>query len=223
MQSASAESASAPASLAWQEAYLRFRRPEQEVQRFRRQLTRVGAARWQQDSRIVDVFFGRGNSLRALHSLGFDHLEGLDLSPCPSRYRGPGRLLVGSCRHLPLPDHSRDVLIAQGGLHHLDCLDDVEHALAEAARVLRREGRFVMIEPWGTPVRTMALRLSRLSVCRALSGRVDAFATMAETQRESYMQWLNNRETIQGLLHKFFRTEFVCVRWGTISFAGRTS
>jgi ubiquinone/menaquinone biosynthesis C-methylase UbiE len=213
---------SAPAPSVWEEAYLRFETPEQEVHKFEKRLVKLGARNWALDSKIVELFCGRGNGLRALHNFGFDNIEGIDISPClASRYRGPGQIIVADCRELPLPDASRDVLIVQGGLHHLPCLpEDLEQTLAGAARVLRRGGRFVMVEPCRTPFLTFVHFVSELRVSRAFSNKLDAFATMTANEHETYYRWLDDRDCVFALLHKFFEIEREFVGWGKMNFVG---
>ena len=77
---------------AWEQAYLRFQSPEQEVRKFVRRLRKLGATDWPRDAAVVELFCGRGNGLRALERLGFSNLTGVDLSPSlANRYEGPAR------------------------------------------------------------------------------------------------------------------------------------
>ena len=117
----------------WEEAYLRFESPEEEIRKFIRRLKFMGAMKWPRNAKIVELFCGRGSGLRALHQLGFSEVEGIDLSPSlAAEYGGPGKILVGDCRRLPFENASKDILIVQGGLHHLPLLpDDLDRALAE--------------------------------------------------------------------------------------------
>src|SRR5580765_2631992 len=144
---------SAPSLDPWEAAYLRFETPEQEIQKFVSRLQKLGAAQWPRNAEIVELFCGRGNGLNALERLGFTHIEGVDLSPrLIAQYRGSAKCFVGDCRQLPFADCSKDVLIVQGGLHHLPTLpEDLEKTLSEMQRVLRKGGRVVFVEPWLTP------------------------------------------------------------------------
>src|SRR6059036_2070295 len=102
----------------WEAAYLRFETPQEEVRKFISRLNRIGASQWPRDARIAELFCGRGNGLRALATLGFTNLEGVDLSAAlVAQYSGAGRVIVGDCRKLPFEDGCKDVLIVQGGLH----------------------------------------------------------------------------------------------------------
>jgi hypothetical protein len=56
---------SAPPPDPWEAAYLRFETPEQEIRKFEKRLLRLGAGAWPRDLRIVELFCGRGNGLRA--------------------------------------------------------------------------------------------------------------------------------------------------------------
>jgi ubiquinone/menaquinone biosynthesis C-methylase UbiE len=127
---------SAPSPDPWEAAYLRFETPEQEIHKFIARLRKLGAAQWPRDAEIVELFCGRGNGLNALERLGFTHLEGVDLSPrLIARYRGPAKCFVGDCRQLPFANRSKDVLMVQGGLHHLSTLpEDLEQTFARRFR-----------------------------------------------------------------------------------------
>ena len=78
-----------------------------------------------------------------------------------------------------------------------------------------------MIEPCRTAFLTFIHLATRLRISRALSNRIDAFATMTENEHTTYYQWLNNRETVFALLHEFFEPEHQSVRWGNMNFVGR--
>jgi SAM-dependent methyltransferase len=207
----------------WEEAYLRFESPEEEVQKFVGRLKFMGAMEWLRDAKIVELFCGRGSGLRALQQLGFNEVEGIDLSPAlAAEYAGPGRILVGDCRQLPFENASKDILIVQGGLHHLLVLpDDLDRALAEAVRVLREDGLLLVVEPWPTVFLSVVHALCRSRLIRALSPKIDALASMIRYERETYKQWLDHPKLVIDSLHKAFRVERCRFRWGKIYFAGR--
>jgi ubiquinone/menaquinone biosynthesis C-methylase UbiE len=123
----------------WEDAYLRFETPEQEVRKFIGRLKFMDAMKWRRNAKIVELFCGRGSGLRALHQLGFNQVEGIDLSPSlAAKHAGPGKVLVGDCRQLPFESASKDILIVQGGLHHLPKPDDLIGHLG--VRALRENG-----------------------------------------------------------------------------------
>src|SRR5262249_21164990 len=208
-------------STAWEEAYQRFETPEEERAKFLRRLRRLGALEWSRDAAVVELFCGRGNGLVALSRLGFASLEGVDLSPSLlATYRGPARTHIADCRSLPFESASRDVLIVQGGLHHLESLTDVEATLVEAKRVLRPGGRFVAVEPWLTPFLSFVHAVCEIQLARRLWGKLDALATMNENERPTYERWLGAPEPIRSLLVKYFRPEVERTGWGKIMFVG---
>jgi ubiquinone/menaquinone biosynthesis C-methylase UbiE len=206
----------------WEEAYLRFETPKEEIRKFIGRLKYIGAMKWPRDAKIVELFCGRGSGLRALHQLGFSEVEGIDLSPSlAAEYAGPGKILVGDCRQLPFEDASKDILIVQGGLHHLPVLpDDLDQALAEGARVLKEHGLLVVVEPWATPFLSVSHALCRSRLIRALSPKIDALANMIYYERKTYKQWLTQPRLILDSLHRPFRCERCHFRWGKIYFTG---
>ena len=138
---------------AWEAAYSRFETPEQEIQKFIRRLIAMGASSWKKECEIAELFCGRGNGLVALAKLGFSRIEGVDLSPSLlSQYTGSARCYATDCRALPFDDGSKDLIIIQGGLHHLETLPvDLDRCLSEMHRVLNVNGEVLIVEPWLTP------------------------------------------------------------------------
>jgi ubiquinone/menaquinone biosynthesis C-methylase UbiE len=206
----------------WEAAYLRFEAPEEEIQKFIARLNRLGATEWPHNAEIVELFCGRGNGLVALERLGFTRLEGVDLSPrLVAQYRGPAKCFVGDCRQLPFADRSKDVLIVQGGLHHLPGLpEDLQRSLAEMQRVLRKEGRVLFVEPWLTPFLKFVHKLSENPVIRRVSNRMDALATMIQFERRTYEQWLSQPELIKQMARAHFVPVHESFAWGKWNFLG---
>jgi SAM-dependent methyltransferase len=206
----------------WEDAYLRFETPQEEIRKFRRRLTKLGIAKWPRDAAAVELFCGRGNGLKALAELGFQRLEGIDLSPrLVAQYTGSGRCYVGDCTQLPFAERTKDLLIVQGGLHHLTTLpDDLDKVLSEARRVLRQDGRFVAVEPWLTPFLRVVHASCNLALCRRLSEKVDALATMIRYERTTYEGWLNAPDLIMNAFRRHFEPKYVSVGWGKLSFVG---
>ena len=207
----------------WEAAYLRFETPEQEIQKFIARLRKLGSAQWPRNAEIVELFCGRGNGLNALERLGFTRLEGVDLSPrLIAQYGGPARCIVGDCRQLPFADRSKDVLIVQGGLHHLPALpEDLQQTFAEMQRVLRKEGRVVFVEPWLTPFLKFVHWISENSMVRRLSNKMDALATMIQFERRTYEQWLTQPELIRKIARTHFISAHESFEWGKWNFVGQ--
>ena len=213
---------SAPPYNPWEAAYLRFETPEQETQKFIGRLKELGACEWPRNAELVELFCGRGNGLTAIERLGFTHIEGVDLSPSlVGLYRGPAKCIVADCRKLPFPDHSKDVLIAQGGLHHLPALPtDLEQAFGEMQRILRSGGRVVFVEPWLTPFLRFVHWTSENPVARRLSNKLDALAIMIEQERPTYEQWLSQPEMIRKMARAHFIPLHESFAWGKWRFVG---
>jgi ubiquinone/menaquinone biosynthesis C-methylase UbiE len=206
----------------WEAAYLRFETPNEEIRKFRRRLIKLGIGQCPREANIVELFCGRGNGLEALAQLGFRRLEGVDLSSRLIRqYKGFGACYVADCRQLPFADQSKDILIVQGGLHHLSSLPaDLEQVLSEVRRVLRNSGRFVVVEPWLTSFLRFVHALCGRTLCRRLYGKLDALAVMTEHEHRTYWQWLQAPDLILALIRKRFETQYVSVAWGKIYFVG---
>jgi ubiquinone/menaquinone biosynthesis C-methylase UbiE len=210
---------------AWEAAYLRFETPDQEIRKFVKRLGEFGASQWPRDARIVELFCGRGNGLRALAQLNFTNIEGIDLSPAlAAQFSGPGKVVVGDCRKLPYADESKDVLIVQGGLHHLPVLPgDLEATLTETRRVLKPGGLFCAVEPWLTPFLSFVHAICEVRAARRLSGKLDALATMIDHERHTYEQWLRQPQVVLDLLHRFFVPQRQFLSWGKLHFVGQKS
>ena len=212
-----------PSPERWERAYQQFETPAEERAKFRRRLRFLGSGSWPTDSEVVELFCGRGNGLHALESLGFRAVEGVDISPrLLEQYTGSARTYAADCRSLPFADHSRDVLIVQGGLHHLlNIPEDLTTTLREAKRVLREGGRFVVVEPWSTPFLTLVHGISSIRAVRRFSPRIDALATMIELEQPTYGNWLGSGPLIEKELTRLFTVEKVRIAWGKLSFVGR--
>jgi ubiquinone/menaquinone biosynthesis C-methylase UbiE len=157
-----------------------------------------------------------------LEVLGFTRIQGVDLSPRLVRqYKGSAPCLVGDCRQLAFADHSKDILIVQGGLHHLLVLpDDLQCAFAEMHRVLRSNGRVVFVEPWLTPFLRFAHELAHTVMVRRISTKLDVLAIMIEHERLTYAQWLNHPELILELSRTYFKPVYERFKWGKWNFVG---
>jgi SAM-dependent methyltransferase len=207
----------------WEAAYLRFETPHEEIRKFLGRLRRAGAQDWPRDARIVELFCGRGSGLHALEQMGFSHLEGIDLSPrLIAQYTGKAKCRVADCRSLPLEHASTDTVIVHGGLHHLAVLPDhLVRTLSEARRVLRHNGRIVIVEPWPTPFLSLAHRLCESRTARRMFPKIDALATMIEHERATYDQWLAQPQCILQIIDDLFETEKREIAWGKLLFVGR--
>jgi len=207
---------------AWEAAYQRFETPEQEIRKFQKRLRSLGANSWSTDARIAELFCGRGNGLVALEQLGFNSLQGVDLSAgLVSQYQGPAKCYVADCRDLPFESQSIDIAIVQGGLHHLPTLPgDLEKVLTEVRRVLAPQGRFVIVEPWKTPFLDFVHQVCSYSIANRISGKIEALGTMIEHERETYYQWLSMPSEIISLLHSQFEPIQQVARWGKLCFVG---
>ena len=206
----------------WEEAYQRLETPAEERRKFIRRLRRLGVQHWSRDAKVIEVCSGRGNGILAWQQLGFPHVIGVDLSPAligRSACRSQG--VVGDARHLPVATASHDVVIVQGGLHHLRSMDDVRLALSEMHRVLKPDGRAIIIEPWMTPFLRGVHLLAERRALRRLWNRLDAFAAMTDEERPTYEAWLGEPHAILEAVTARFDTIVLRRRFGKLVFMGR--
>ncbi len=100
-------------------------------------------------ARLLDLGCGAGDLLRWLLRRNADAF-GLDpqlpLLRRAAAALGPGRCIAGRAEALPFAEGSFDAAIFFNSLHHLP-ETVMAAALAEARRVLRRDGRLLVVEP----------------------------------------------------------------------------
>ena len=206
----------------WEAAYNRFETPEQEINKFIGRLTRFGFPDFPKQARIAEIFCGRGNGLVALERMGFTNLEGVDLSDSLlEQYRGTATLHLADCTNLPLDDNSYDIVIVQGGLHHLPKLpNDLDKCLISVRRILKPNGTFFVVEPWSTPFLTMVHLIVEQPLMRKIYAKGDALAEMTDHERVTYEQWLGQPDAIMNVFEQHFATKTKITRWGKLMYSG---
>ncbi|MEL6105620.1 MAG: class I SAM-dependent methyltransferase [Planctomycetota bacterium] len=202
----------------WEAAYKRFETPEEEIAKFIGRLRRFGFEALDRESRILEIFCGRGNGLVALERMGFNNLEGVDLSDTLlEEYRGTATLHLADCLDLPMAEPEYDVVIVQGGLHHLPSIPaDLDRCLSCVQRLLRPTGKFYVVEPWKTPFLVFAHWVTELSIMRKLYAKGDALAVMTERERVTYDQWLGDPDVVKASFEKHFDLLSWQHRWGKL-------
>ncbi|MEO1524946.1 MAG: class I SAM-dependent methyltransferase [Planctomycetota bacterium] len=202
----------------WEAAYKRFETPEEEIAKFIARLRRFGFESLDRESRILEIFCGRGNGLVALERMGFNNLEGVDLSDTLlEEYRGPATVHLADCLDLPMTEPEYDVVIVQGGLHHLPQIpEDLDRSLACVKRLLQPDGKFYVVEPWKTPFLVFAHWVTELSIMRKLYAKGDALAIMTERERVTYEQWLGAPDVVRESFEKYFKIQSWENRWGKL-------
>lgn len=207
---------------AWEKAYQRFETPAQERKKFIRRLRSIGVERWDRQSGVLEICSGRGNGMVAWRDLGFTRVCGVDVSKALVDVSALRRsCIIGDACRLPILTGSRDVAIIQGGLHHLPTFDNVHAALSEMRRVLRPNGRVIVIEPWLTPFLSVVHFVTEQRLARTVSNTLDAFAVMREEEHPLYHNWLAQPARVLDAIAKEFDPIVVRKRWGKIVFVGR--
>lgn len=208
----------------WESAYERFETPEQEIEKFLERIRAMRLNRLPLDSAIVEIFCGRGNGINAFNRLGFECCEGVDLSlGLLEKFDGkPTTLYLADCRELPFEPNSKDLLIVQGGMHHLPTLpDDVNRTVDEVLRVLRPGGRFAIVEPYPTMALKWIHRIIKLPPFRKLSPRCDALEVMTQQEYQTYYNWMRHAPALRTWIANSFEVELNKVSWTKWMFVGR--
>jgi ubiquinone/menaquinone biosynthesis C-methylase UbiE len=210
----------------WEKAYLEFESPAEEVSKFKKRLIKLGALTWNRESKILELFCGRGGGLKAWEQLGYHHLSGLDLSErliqkYYEEYSGKAHCVVGDARALPFADGGFDIVSIHGGLHHLTSQEDIRQVLREIHRVLQPEGTLVLVEPWMTPFLSWVHWACRSRLMRRLSGKLNALATMINCERIEYFAWLEHPREIREILEFYLTPIQSSRRLGKLRFLGR--
>ena len=213
-----------PCQEIWESAYNRFETPGQEVRKFLRRLKWAGAQRLPTNAKILELFCGRGNGIVAWEKLGFTNILGLDISTplLASAITNTDSAIViqGNALYLPLVSSSMDVVSVHGGLHHLRSNEELIKVFKEVSRVLKPEGKFIMIEPWPTTFLNLVHIVSSLPVARCVSKKVDAFWTMTLHEWDEYFRWLSNSKAIRSLISDYFDITLKKERWGKLMLVG---
>ena len=208
---------------AWEKAYQRFETPGQEQRKFSPAPSQPRRPALEPDvERAGDLFRTRQRPDRLAAARVLERSRRRSLARA-RRTLGlppvvPGRRRAPACRS---GTASRDVAVVQGGLHHLHSLDDVRAALAEMHRVLKPDGRLIVIEPWSTPFLRFVHFVTERRIVRALSGKLDAFAAMTDEERPTYEAWLARPQPILAALSARFEAIVIRRRWGKLVFLGR--
>ena len=206
----------------WEDAYLRYQDQAAEVSNFLRRFRTLRLHELPCSAMAVDLFCGRGTGLKALAAAGFTNIEGVDINRrLLDVYDGPAKLYVGDCRSLQFEDNTRDLVLLQGGLHHLpDFPADVEKVLGECSRILKPGGRFFLSEPCLTPFLHVTHFACAIKPLRSLWPKLNAFASMVEGEKETYYRWLENINTVLGLLSRHFDRQILTRRMGCMLYSG---
>jgi hypothetical protein len=133
----------------WEAVCLPFETTGQEIrERFRA----LNVNKWHRKAAIVELFCGRGNGLRALNLHGFPRIERIGLSArLVPQYRGHAKCHVGDCWQLHLPTRAKTLLLFGQFASSAVAARRLERTLAQLHRLLRKDGKVLLVESWLTP------------------------------------------------------------------------
>lgn len=103
------------------------------------------------EQRVLDIGAGAGHTALAFspyvqECIGIDATkEMVEIASSFAQDKGPGnvRFQLGTAESLPLPDNSFDLITCRYAAHHFS---DVRKAVSEVARVLKKDGRFLLVD-----------------------------------------------------------------------------
>lgn len=95
-------------------------------------------------SKVLDLGCGAGRNSEMLIGLGFD-LYACDLEPAmvaetKRRLKNESPVVVASMLKLPYSDENFDAIVSNGVYHNVSSVNEINQALSESARVLRKGG-----------------------------------------------------------------------------------
>lgn len=205
----------------WEELFLRFETVQQERRKFVGRLKKLGVEKWDKELKVVELFCGRGSGLLAWESLGFNNIEGVDLSEkLVKHYAGKAKCHIADVRCLPFADESFDVVCIQGGLHHLDLANDFDKVMGEIYRILVVSGKLVLVEPWQSPYLRFVHFIMGISLVRKLFKRIETYAMLCALERETFEAWLSQPEMILQKLRSYNEALTLRIEWGKLMFVG---
>lgn len=164
------------------------------------------------DIKIFDFFSGSGDVLFGLKERGFLSLSGgdvsLELIKSGKRIYEGINYIVMDARYPPLKSNQIDIVIIQGGLHHLNTITEIRMVLKEICRVLRKNGIFICSEPSRTFFLKMYLFFIRTPFY-SLTDYTRYWRVMYDNEKTTYHHWLDNfNEIISLIKNTFFDIEF---------------
>jgi len=203
----------------WETGYVQLEPFEQSVRKNWQRLRRCGLPdRLIPGMRVLDLCCGWGSTLASLSAQQCDAI-GLDLSPAllrAAQERGMQCLVCADSTVLPFQPDSFDVVIVQGGLHHL-WADQFERALTEIDRVLAPGGYFAFTEPCNTWVLRLYVRLVDGPLANATTYTRN-WRTTLEHERPTYFHWLKTQR--RALAEIASRMELIRVDKGLVTMFG---
>ena len=208
----------------WERAYRAFETPQEEIAKFKKRLKSLGVDGWSRSASVVELFCGRGNGCLTLETYCFTSIEGVDLSePLLKDFSGSAKLYVGDCRDLKFVDRSKDIVIVQGGLHHLPVIpNDLEKVLLEVERILVPGGQFIFVEPWHTPFLALVHFVLLFPIFTKNFKKLNALKVMIDCEKDTYFNWLDNKKIILSLLEEHFINVDFKARFGKLYCIART-
>ncbi|MBG9769838.1 class I SAM-dependent methyltransferase [Bacillus vallismortis] len=103
------------------------------------------------DDRVLDIGAGAGHTALAFspyvqECVGIDATkEMVEVASSFAQEKGAGNVLFqqGTAESLPFPDESFDIITCRYAAHHFS---DIRKAVSEVARVLKKDGRFLLVD-----------------------------------------------------------------------------
>jgi len=202
-------------SSSWHGAYDSPAQVERRRAEIPEKLRKLGLAEIARNAQILDLCCGNGETLDALHAMGFRNLSGTDIVVNPGLSADPRFIThVGDAAALPFPDDSFDWILIVHALHHLGPAEHIDDVLKECDRVLKAGGRLAVLDFPASPQIHLAFWFFRRKFL--LFFFVSEVLSRALIQEEWYFlkPYLKEWKLVRALLHhgrfdvERFRQEF---------------
>jgi SAM-dependent methyltransferase len=138
-------------------------------------------------ARCLEAGCGLGTFAQLLHYQGYEAV-GVELEPetvRSAREQAPGlTIILGNVLNLPFPAGCFDVYLSLGVIEHFE--EGPERVLAEAARVLKKDGIAIITVPYLSPLRRFVIHPLRslYALSRNVTGQITKFWEYRYTRTE---------------------------------------
>jgi ubiquinone/menaquinone biosynthesis C-methylase UbiE len=173
------------------------RRKNKHVQR----LKALGLFDISKDSSIIELCCGNGENLEILKNMGMKDLTGVDLKIFPATLESnPGiKFIECDARKVPVESAKYDWVLCIHSLHHLGGAAEAQELIAEVMRLLKKGGRFALIDHYSSKWLYLAFWLIRRQFS-VFPGWLKVFGKQLEEEKSYLYRYLSEWRAINKVL-----------------------